>query len=265
MSEHPSAAHPSSVPQSAAPEPAGHPAPDGHAGHDHASPEHGSPEHAWPEVAEDGFWEDLYAGADTRWSGRANPALVTALESVPPEPAAGRAAPDRTASDRRGRGRAVDLGCGEGADALWLAARGWDTVGVDVSTTAVDRAEAAARAAGIGTDRLRFRTDGVLGLGEEAAFDLVCCSYLHAPSQAKREELLARAGLLVVPGGHLFVLSHLLGDEEAVATPQEQVTALGLERGHWDVIAAAQSPKTAELPGGGTLERLDLSLLLRRR
>ena len=70
------------------------------------------------------FWEDLYAGK-SRWSGNPNPVLVDVVGALSP-------------------GRSLDLGCGEGADVLWLAGQGWDATGVDISSTAVSRARAAA-------------------------------------------------------------------------------------------------------------------------
>lgn len=108
------------------------------------------------DLVEDGFWEGVYARAPHRWSGRPNPALVSILSDVFGDDA-----------DTGPRGRAVDVGCGEGADAVWLAAHGWDTTGVDVSVTAVDRAKDAADAAGVG-DHVTFTADGLEGFPGDA-------------------------------------------------------------------------------------------------
>ncbi|WP_231999672.1 bifunctional 2-polyprenyl-6-hydroxyphenol methylase/3-demethylubiquinol 3-O-methyltransferase UbiG, partial [Mycobacterium sp. 1245852.3] len=73
------------------------------------------------------FWEERYRSAERVWSGRVNPRLAEVTADLPV-------------------GRALDLGCGEGADALWLAERGWQVVAVDVSATALRRATEAASA-----------------------------------------------------------------------------------------------------------------------
>src|SRR5699024_9482166 len=76
-------------------------------------------------------WEERYSGSeDTVWSGNPNEALVATVAEMTP-------------------GRVLDVGCGEGADAIWLAEHGWDVTGIDLSTTAIDRARTAAEARGV--------------------------------------------------------------------------------------------------------------------
>ncbi|RZI92598.1 MAG: NAD(P)/FAD-dependent oxidoreductase, partial [Microbacterium sp.] len=82
-------------------------------------------------------WEEHYAGAERVWSGRVNATFAAVVSTLTP-------------------GTALDLGCGEGADALWLADRGWRVTGLDVSATAIRRAQDAARSLGIGEDRANF-------------------------------------------------------------------------------------------------------------
>ncbi|MDN3495216.1 methyltransferase domain-containing protein [Planococcus sp. APC 4015] len=74
------------------------------------------------------YWEHRYA--DRMWSGKPNATMVDIVSRLTP-------------------GRALDLGCGEGADTIWLAEHGWDATGIDISPTAVARARQAARAAGV--------------------------------------------------------------------------------------------------------------------
>lgn len=222
----------------------------------------------WPEVADEDYWEELYAGTADRWSGRPNAPLISLLQDQ-----RGKAAP---ASGAEVLGTALDIGCGEGADAIWLAEQGWETLGVDVSATAVGRAESAARRADVPAGRLRFRSDGALGIPTDARFDLVCVSYLHAPSQDRREDLLVRASEHVAPGGRLFLLSHVLDGEHdhdgatSAAASQEGVTSwadaesLGLDPVQWRVLRTAEPSRAVVIPGGDVIERADHALLLQR-
>jgi len=81
-----------------------------------------------PEVRAE--WDRRYAEQDRMWSGQPNGALVAEVAGLDP-------------------GRALDVGCGEGADAIWLAERGWDVTALDVSGVALDRAAGHARDAGV--------------------------------------------------------------------------------------------------------------------
>lgn len=75
------------------------------------------------------FWDQRYAGREHLWSGRPNPQLVAHASALPPA-------------------TALDMGCGEGADAIWLAERGWTVTGVDVSPVGLSRAAEHAAQAG---------------------------------------------------------------------------------------------------------------------
>src|ERR1700754_2216248 len=81
-------------------------------------------------------WEEHYGERDRVWSGRVNVQFADVVSDLPP-------------------GRALDLGCGEGGDAVWLAERGWDVVAVDISETALGRAVEAAKSRGV-AERIEF-------------------------------------------------------------------------------------------------------------
>jgi methylase of polypeptide subunit release factors len=72
-------------------------------------------------------WEERYRSSSAVWSGRPNAQLVEEAGDLP-------------------LGSALEVGSGEGADALWLAARGWRVTGVDFSATALERAAGTPRA-----------------------------------------------------------------------------------------------------------------------
>jgi SAM-dependent methyltransferase len=102
-------------------------------------------------------------------------------------------------------GRALDLACGVGRNALWLAARGWRVTGVDFSEVAL--AEARRRAAALGLDVDWILADVTQWEPERDAFDLVCILYLQVPA-ADRREVLRRAVSALAPEGTLLVVGH---------------------------------------------------------
>lgn len=125
--------------------------------------------------------------ADLLWSAEPNRWVVEELAALRP-------------------GRAVDLGCGEGRDAVWLAEHGWQVMGIDFSATAIAKARALAAARGVD---VRWVVADVADhpFDEGTAFDLVLVAYLHPPP-AQRSALLRRAAQAVAPGGTVLVVGH---------------------------------------------------------
>ncbi|TDN41528.1 methyltransferase family protein [Curtobacterium flaccumfaciens] len=200
------------------------------------------------------WWEARYSERDGIWSGRVNAVLASVAGSVPV-------------------GRALDLGCGEGGDVVWLATNGWDATGIDLSVTAVERGSRAAVSAGV-EDRTAF-VEADLGSWDTAArFDLVTASFLQSwPVEIPRAAILRRAAGFVAPGGHLLVTAHAApphGDlpEEMRSyrfpSPAEDLAALDLDD-TWEVVAAELRPRTATAPDGATHETADSVVLVRRR
>jgi SAM-dependent methyltransferase len=106
-------------------------------------------------------------------------------------------------------GRALDLACGEGRNALWLAARGWRVTGIDFSTIAIDRARAAARH---GELSLALVCDDVLTTEvAEGAFELVLLAYVQL-SPDERHRLVARAATALAEGGTFLLVGHDLSN-----------------------------------------------------
>lgn len=140
----------------------------------------------------DADWDQRYAGSERMWSGRPNGALVAEVAALPP-------------------GRAVDVGCGEGADAVWLARQGWQVTALDVSRVALERAERHARQAGV---HVRWVHSGLVPAQLAAgAFDLVSVQYPALRRTPGHDaELALLAG--VAPGGTLLVVHHADVDAE---------------------------------------------------
>ncbi len=198
------------------------------------------------------FWEDRYASSERVWSGRVNDALVQVVSGLAP-------------------GRALDLGCGEGGDVIWLAQRGWEATGVDISETATRRAAAAARQDGLPEDRVHFVAADLATWVPTDAYDLVTASFLQSPVHLPREEILRRAAAHVTPGGRLLVIAHAKmppwADARAhhhddLPTPAEEVAALRLDT--WTVEAAEVRPRQATGPDGSSVVLEDTVVCLRR-
>ncbi|MGA8257866.1 MAG: class I SAM-dependent methyltransferase [Nocardioides sp.] len=137
------------------------------------------------------FWDERYASSTRIWSGKPNVRLV---EQVAPltVPAGG---------------TALDVGCGEGADVVWLAQQGWQVTGVDVSGVALERAEQHAVDAGVGERTSWVRADLYAGDPLPTGNQLVTSSFMHVPPESFERVYKAVADA-VGPGGTLVVLAH---------------------------------------------------------
>jgi SAM-dependent methyltransferase len=158
------------------------------------------------------FWEDFYAGGKARWSGRPNASLVEEVEGLAP-------------------GTALDLGCGQGGDAIWLAAQGWTVTAADISATALEIAARHAAEAGVGVEWQRHD----LAVSQPAGtFDLVTASFLHSEVELPRGRILRAAAEAVAPGGTLLVVGHAPSAEHHhhdLPSPEAVVEEIGLADG----------------------------------
>jgi SAM-dependent methyltransferase len=196
-----------------------------------------------PPFATQEQWDDRYRSASRIWSGRPNPHLVTEVADLAP-------------------GTALDAGSGEGADAIWLAARGWLVTALDISPVALERAAAHAAEAGPAVaERITWRhTDLTAGKPDSGlgTFDLVTVHFLHLPAD-ELDELHRRLAAAVAPGGTLLVVGHHPSDlATGVRRPRhpgmlftpERVAEV-LEPGAWDVVRADVRGREAPGPDGG--------------
>ena len=148
-------------------------------------------------------------------------------------------------------GRALDAGCGHGAEAIWLAASGWEVTAVDFSETALEHARSTAQAVGADVaDRITW-VRGDLGSWTPSPrrFDLVSCLYVHVAGSVG--EMVARLGTGVAPGGTLFLVGHLPVDpatgEPTPAAGQVQVSVedavQALDPREWQIVVAEERPR----------------------
>ncbi len=131
-------------------------------------------------------WNKRYAGSELLWTAQPNRFLAAEVSGLPPA-------------------RALDLGCGEGRNAVWLAERGWQVTGVDFSEVGLAKAEKLAEERGLSVElTLADLREYVPTPG---AFELVAVLYLQVPAHERRV-LHARAASAVAPGGLLLVVGH---------------------------------------------------------
>ncbi len=222
--------------------------------HDHHGAGH-QPDGPADIVRDEAFWDELYCSSSALWSGRPNPNLVTETASLTP-------------------GRALDVGCGEGADAIWLAGRGWQVTAADISAVALARG--AERAGEAGADIARritwLHTDLTRWVPGPAPYDLVSVQFLQLPA-GPRDSLLRRLAACVVPGGSLLVVGHHPADLQTNArhrpAPELFFTAddaaACLDPRGWAIVVSAARGRAATDPEGRTVTVHDTVLRAERR
>lgn len=196
------------------------------------------------------FWEGRYREKPQIWSGRVNPVMAEIVAGLPV-------------------GRVLDLGCGEGGDAVWLAERGWTVTAVDVSQVAIDRGAAAAATAGI--EGITWERHDLTATFPNGPFDLVSAQFFQSPLEFPRVELLRRAADLLAPGGHLLSVSHAAAPpwsdhhDHVFPTTDEELVGLALDPSGWEVLRNDDVEREATGPDGQPGHLLDGVILVRRR
>ncbi len=201
------------------------------------------------------YWDDRYGSAPTIWSGRPNPHLVDQVTGLAP-------------------GAALDVGCGEGADAIWLARSGWQVTGIDISQVALDRAAGVAAAAGADVaGRISWQQVDLLGwTPPDQQFDLVSAQFMHLPRPALAA-LHRGLAAAVRPGGTLLIVGHHPSDlQTSMGRPDapemfytaEQL-ARQLDSAEWRIVVAGAPEREAADPDGRMLIVRDAVLNAVRR
>ena len=202
-----------------------------------------------PEIKQ--HWEERYAQRDRIWSGRVNRWLAEIAEPLTP-------------------GRALDLGCGEGADTLWLAEHGWDVVGVDISDTALSRAADEAAARGL-TDKVRFLQTNLSESFPDGTFDLISAQFLQSMVHLDRERIFASSARAIAQGGLLVVVDHGAAPpwaehvrDHVFPSVDEVLATIDLGDGQWERVRADTVERDAVGPDGQAGVLLDNVIVVRR-
>lgn len=183
------------------------------------------------------YWEEFYRDRESVWSGKPNSLLV------------------EEASELRA-GTALDLGCGEGGDAIWLASEGWRVTAVDVSATALQRAADHAATAGV-SEAIEWERHDLAASFPSGSFDLVSSCYLHSPVEIPRDRILRSAATAVAAAGTLLVVGHAGPPSWAKGhadvdfpTPDDVLDGLALPAGEWEVKRADVVRREVKDPDG---------------
>jgi 2-polyprenyl-3-methyl-5-hydroxy-6-metoxy-1,4-benzoquinol methylase len=194
-------------------------------------------------------WEERYSGEEQIWSGNPNAQLVAEVSGLTP-------------------GTALDVGCGEGGDVIWLARQGWRVTGADFSAHGLARAARHAREAGVGDRTDWWQVDARAFAAGGRAYDLVTTHFLHPPDRGM-VDVTRRLTEAVAPGGHILIVGHgpsevfthlTAGQRNAMFRATDLLAALP---GDFEVLVAEQRPRRM-IRDNETLEIRDSTLLARR-
>ncbi len=194
-------------------------------------------------------WEERYAGEEKVWSGKPNPQLVAEASNLTP-------------------GAALDVGCGEGGDVIWLAQQGWTVTGADFSAKGLERAARHAEDAGVAPRTSWWQVDARTFDAEGRQFDLVTSHFLHTPD-GSMVDVAGRLATAVAPGGHLLVVGHApseiftqLSQSHRNAMFLAEELLPGIPDG-FEPVVVEQRPRTTVRDGAEV--HIDDSTLLARR
>ena len=182
-------------------------------------------------------WDERYAATELVWSAGPNQFVEQAIADLPP-------------------GRALDLACGEGRDARWLAERGWHVTAMDFSPVAIEKGRRLAdQMAEQVADRIDWQVGDARTAQLPADLDLVVIAYLQIPA-AERATVMRRAFDALAPGGRLFVIGHDTTNlTEGTGGPPDPAVLYAAEdvlhdlaREDFEVVRAERAARTVTSP-----------------
>ena len=198
------------------------------------------------------FWEQHYEKATSETSGRPTAVLEKFVT-------------DRTP------GAALELGCGKGDDAVWLAKNGWAVTAIDISATAMGYARANAVRNSV-LEKITFDQRDLMTDFPKGIFTLVTAQFLESPVVFARNSIINCASRLVAPGGLLLVTSHgsvpswsWEKPDKCYPEPKEALENLNLDLGQWTQICVDNLERLAKGPNGEEGMVIDTVIALERK
>ena len=194
------------------------------------------------------FWDKVHRRRDRSCQHAPHPYVRKALASAVP-------------------GRALELGCGHGNTAVWLASRGWTVTAVDISRIALDAAAEHAERVGV-SSRITWQHADLRDWTTERTFDLVAALFLHTLLELDAPALLARAAAQTRVRGTLLSVGHYTlppwawnrDKTDGLRCASEIAAALGVHEPEWRTILAEELPRTVTDHDGHSSTVLDTVL-----
>lgn len=202
------------------------------------------------------YWDQIWQGelAESMGTSQPNPHLIREVGNL-------------------ATGTALEAGCGAGAEAIWLAQRGWQVTAVDMAAAALDRAAIRATANGV-ADQVKWVQADLSTWDPDSRYDLVTTHYAH-PAMPQLE-FYDRAASWVTPGGTLLIVGHLHHDANdgdghrddgppASASATAAAITARLDPTVWEIVTAQESHRTHSSHGGREVTIHDVVVRARRR
>ena len=195
-------------------------------------------------------WDGRYSTEEKIWSGNPNAQLVAEVTGLAP-------------------GTALDVGCGEGGDVIWLARQGWRVTGADFSANALARAARHAEQAGVADQTDWWQVDARTFAAGKRSYDLVTTHFLHPPDGGM-VDVTRRLTEAVAPGGHLLVVGHAPSHASHHLTTSRHRAMFRADEllpclpDDFQTLVVQQRPRTVTR-NGTTVDVHDSTLFARRR
>jgi 2-polyprenyl-3-methyl-5-hydroxy-6-metoxy-1,4-benzoquinol methylase len=202
------------------------------------------------EMFEPASWDDRYSSEEQIWSGKPNAQLIAEVTGL-------------TA------GTALDVGCGEGGDVIWLARQGWRVTGADFSANGLARAARHAEQAGVAAQTDWWQLDARTFAAGQRSYDLVTTHFLHPPDGGM-VQVTTRLAEAVAPGGHLLVVGHAPSEAFTHLTASHRRAMFFADEllpglpDDFEALVVEQRPRTVTR-NGTTIDVHDSTLFARRR
>ncbi len=135
-----------------------------------------------------GFWDDMYTNRIASWRGNPNVHLVNHVQNLTP-------------------GNALDIGCGDSGDAIWLAQQGWQVISVDISPVVLARAKELSVENKVDTS-ITYEQYDLTQTFPDGNFDLISAQFFHSPIEFDRTNVLRQAANKLNPDGILLIVDH---------------------------------------------------------